>query len=286
MPHKPVTAAGSSRSPRRLLKFLAAGLGLLSGAVAPAAIAPAGGAIDPDRALSLSQAAIGRQLGDYRLTDQFGRPLELAHLRGQPLIIHFVYTSCAYVCPALTTRLGAVAKVARAALGNDSFSIVTVGFDTRVDTVEQMRRYARARGIDMPGWYFAAADQATVDRLAAETGFLYAPVAGGYDHFSQLTIVDAAGRVFRQVYGADFEPPLIVEPLKSIMLGAAAGVRPAAGWLRAVRLICTSYDPKSGRYRFDYSLILEILIGVSCTLAIGIFLLRAWSQPRAPNAAP
>jgi protein SCO1/2 len=278
--------AGGSLSRRRSLGFLAAGFGLLSGAVALAAIAPAGGAIDPERALSLSQSAIGRQLGDYRLTDQFGRPLELARLRGQPLIIHFVYTSCAYVCPALTTRLGAVAKVARAALGDDSFSIVTVGFDTRIDTVEQMRRFARARGIDLPGWYFAAADQATVDRLAADTGFVYAPVAGGYDHFSQLTIVDATGRVFRQVYGADFEPPLIVEPLKSILLGSAAGVRPAAGWLRAVRLICTSYDPKSGRYRFDYSLILEILIGVTCTLAVGIFLLRAWNQPRAPDAAP
>lgn len=241
--------------------------------------------IDPTRAMRVSQGAIGRQIGDYHLTDQFGRPLELARLRGRPLIISFIYTSCAAACPTLTTRLGAVAKVAREALGKDSFSIVTVGFDTRVDTADQMRRYAQERGIDMPGWYFAAADQATVDRLASDTGFVYAPAAGGYDHFAQLTIVDPQGRVFRQVYGPEFEPPSIVEPLKALVLGSPAAASPAANWLNTVRLICTTYDPKSGRYRFDYSLILEILIGAMCTLAIAIFVVRAWNQTRASDAA-
>jgi len=241
-------------------------------------------AIDPTQAMRVSQAAVGRELGDYRLTDQYGRPLELARLRGRPLIISFIYTSCAYACPTLTTRLSAVAKVARDALGSRSFSIVTVGFDTRVDTVEQMRRYAHARGVEAPDWYFAAADQATVARLATDTGFVYVPAAGGYDHFAQLTIVDQRGRIFRQVYGPDFEPPLIVDPLKSLLLGSVSAASPVANWLNTVRLICTTYDPKSGRYRFDYSLILEIIIGLSCTLAIAIFIVRAWKQTRSSGS--
>jgi protein SCO1 len=281
---------GRTPTPRRQLIALTALLALVPNVGAPNDIAPSAGVpavstIDPTQAMRVSQAAIGRQIGDYRLTDQFGQPLELARLRGRPLIISFIYTSCAYACPTLTTRLNAVAKVAREALGKDSFSIVTIGFDTRVDTAEQMRRYAQDRGVDMPGWYLAAADQSTVDQLAADTGFVYAPAAGGYDHFAQLTIVDPQGRVFRQVYGADFEPPLIVEPLKTLVLGAAPTASPAANWLNAVRLICTTYDPKSGRYRFDYSLILEIVIGVMCTLAIAIFVVRAWNQTRASDAA-
>jgi protein SCO1/2 len=278
-------STGRTPTLRRLLLALTACFSLLPhGAVAGAA-APAPGPIDPARALRVSQAAIGRQLGDFSLIDQFGRPLTLTSLRGRPLLVNFIYTSCAFACPTLTTRLNAVAQVARAALGKDSFSLLTVGFDTRVDTVEQMGRFARERGIDLPGWYFAAADQSTVDRLAADTGFVYAPVAGGFDHFAQVTIVDAAGRVFRQVYGAEFEPPLIVEPLKALVLGSPPAASPATNWLNTVRLLCTTYDPKSGRYRFDYSLILEIIIGAMCTLAIAIFVVRAWNQTRASDAA-
>ena len=264
---------------------LASLLALVPNVVVPNDGVSSATAIDPTRAMRVSQAAIGRELGDYRLTDQFGRPLELARLRGRPLIISFIYTSCAYACPTLTTRLSAVAKVARDALGSRSFSIVTVGFDTRVDTVEQMRRYAHARGVEAPDWYFAAADQATVARLATDTGFVYVPAAGGYDHFAQLTIVDQRGRIFRQVYGPDFEPPLIVDPLKSLLLGSVSAASPVANWLNTVRLICTTYDPKSGRYRFDYSLILEIVIGLSCTLAIAIFIVRAWKQTRSSGSA-
>jgi protein SCO1/2 len=281
---------GCTPTPQQQIIALAALLAFLPNVGMPSDLAsnravPPVTSIDPTQAMRVSQGAIGRQIGNYHLTDQFGRPLELARLRGRPLIISFIYTSCASACPTLTTRLSAVAKVAREALGKDSFSILTVGFDARVDTAEQMRRYAHERGIDMPGWYFAATDQSIVDRLAADTGFVYAPAAGGYDHFSQLTIVDARGRVFRQVYGQDFEPPLIVEPLKTLVLGSAATASPGASWLSAVRLICTTYDPKSGRYRFDYSLILEIIIGLMCTLAIAIFVVRAWNQTRASDGA-
>ncbi len=54
--------------------------------------------------------------------------------------------------------------------------------------------------------------------------------------------------------------------------------RPLADLLSRVRLLCTSYDPKSGRYRFDYSLILEIAIGLSCALLVLGFVLRSWRQ--------
>jgi protein SCO1/2 len=244
------------------------------------------GALDPAQAIRLSQAALGRQLGEYRFTDQFGKPLALTQLRGRPLVISFVYTSCAFVCPTLTSRLNDVVKMARSTLGRDSFSVLTVGFDTRVDGPEQMRRFAAERGVSAAGWYFAAADQATVDRLANDTGFIYVANAGGFDHLSQVTIVDAGGRVYRQVYGAEFEPPAIVDPLKSLALGAVSGAHPLAELVTRVRLLCTAYDPKSGRYRFDYSLILEIVIGVMCTLAVAVFVIRAWREPRHVSADP
>ncbi len=258
---------------------------VLSGllAIAGASLAAAAGPIDPDEALRLSQAAVGRTLGDYRFTDQDNRPLDLAGLRGRPVVVSFIYTSCAFVCPTLTTSLARSVEMARELLGPDSFSVVSLGFDTSVDTPEQMRHYAGERGISVPGWYFASGDEATVARFARDVGFSYAPLAGGFDHLAQVTIIDAGGRVYRQVYGPDFGPPMIVDPLKKLALGSTTPERPVADFFDKVRLICTSYDPRSGRYRFDYSLLLEIAIGLSCAIGFTVFAVRAWRQGRASS---
>lgn len=247
--------------------------------------AAAAGPLDPDESLRRSQAAIGGVVGDHRFVDQQGRDLRLMALRGRPVVLSFIYSSCAFVCPTITTSLARVTDMARDTLGPDRFTVVTVGFDVRNDTPEAMRRYAAERGITAPDWFFASGDQSTVDALAAETGFSYVPLGGGFDHITQVTILDADGRVYRQVYGPEFEPPMIVDPLKRLALGMAVGDRPVADFLSRVRLICTSYDPKSGRYRFDYSLILEIAIGVSCALAALAFVVHAWRQNRAARTA-
>jgi len=259
---------------------------VLLGLVACAGMSLTAGAdpIDPEQALRLSQVAIGRTVGNYHFTDQDNRPLDLARLRGRPLIVSYIYTSCAFVCPTLTLSLSRAVELARETLGPESFTVISVGFDTRVDTPEQMRRYAAERGISVPGWYFASADEATVARFAQEVGFSYARLAGGFDHLAQVTIIDADGRVYRQVYGPDFSAPMIVDPLKKLALGISTPERPLADFLKKVRLICTSYDPKSGRYRFDYSLILEIGIGLSCTIVFAVFMVRAWREGRVASS--
>jgi protein SCO1/2 len=76
---------------------------------------------------------------------------------------------------------------------------------------------------------------------------------------------------------------MIVDPLKRLVLGTSTSDGPLADFLNKVRLLCTAYDPRSGRYRFDYSLILEIAIGLSCAIGMAVFLGRAWRQGRTPS---
>jgi protein SCO1/2 len=223
--------------------------------------------MDDSEALRISQAAIGRTLGGYTLTAADGTPLKLEQLRGRPVVLSFVYTSCYQVCSGLTLRLRETIKVAHEALGPESFAVVTVGFDTPNDTPERMRLYARERGATLPGWTFASADAATIERFARDAGFTYFASPKGFDHITQTTIIDAAGRVMLQVYGEDFAPPLVVEPLKKLVWGQNLDRRTLEGLVNTVKLFCTIYDPTSGRYRFDYSLIVNILAG---GLALGI----------------
>ncbi len=227
------------------------------------------GVPDEGEALRISQAAIGRTVEGVVLRTGDGRQLTFEELRGRPVVLSLVYTSCYYVCSGLTLRLRETVKVARQALGAEAFTVVTVGFDTPNDTPERMQAYARERGAVQPGWYFAGTDAAGIERLAGMVGFTWFPSPKGFDHVTQTTIIDAGGRVVLQVYGEDFAPPLVVEPLKKLVWGQNLDRSTLQGLVNTVKLFCTIYDPTSGRYRFDYSLIVNILAG---GLALGIAL--------------
>jgi protein SCO1/2 len=235
-------------------------------------------AFDAKIALQASQAAIGQKLPDLAFTDQQGKLRGLAEFRGRPLIISPVYTSCFGICPTTTTWLKQVAEMARVVLGPGSFSVLTIGFDTANDTPERMREFAAARGPFPPDWVFGSADAATMRTLLAALGFTYAPTSRGFDHMIQATIVDGDGIVFRQVYGQEFEPRQLVDPLKRLALGQRAGEDTLEAMIEGVRLFCTVFDPKTGRYRFDWSIVLSAIIGVMCFTGIAVFLWRSWRR--------
>lgn len=239
---------------------------------------------DPDTgqatAIAQSQSAVGRIVGDVRLRDTRGQPVDLTAFRGRPLVVSLIYTSCAHTCPLLTQTLAKAADVAREALGEDSFSLATVGFDVSVDTPERMRSFAREQGIDGPGWAVLSADAASIDSLTHDLGFTYYRSPKGFDHLAQTTILDAEGRVYRQVYGETFEAPALVEPLKQLVFGTRSDLTSLDGLINRVRLFCTIYDPSSGRYTIDYSLFIGMFIGAVSLSAVGTVLVRGWLRQR------
>ena len=249
---------------------------------------PADAPFDADAALARSRAAVGGTLGNHVLTGADGAPIELQRLRGKPLVVTFVYTGCFAVCPAATAALARAVAAARATLGADAFDVVTVGFNLPYDTPAAMREFARKQGIDDPRWHFVTADAATRDALAADVGFAWKPVAGGFDHVTQATLIDADGRVARQLYGDSLEPQRLAVPLAQLVarqrLARADGL---AGWLERVRVLCTVYDPRAGRYRLDYGLFIEIFAGLSIVAATLGYLIAGARKRRAgtPPAA-
>jgi len=232
------------------------------------------GSYSDDEALEISQAAIGRELSALELTDSFGRPVSMVDFKGQPLLVSLIFTSCHHVCPALTRHLKTAVDSARDALGHDSFRVVTIGFDTANDTPLRMQDFARKQGIDDPGWTFLSASAETMAMLVENVGFIYFPTARGFDHITQVTIVDRDGIIYEQVYGGTFELPWLVEPLKDLVFNRPQSKHSfLSGVVDKVKLFCTVYDPNTGRYRFDYSLFVQIAIGALVVLGTITYLL-------------
>jgi protein SCO1/2 len=267
--------------PNRLLLLAAIGLVVffIAGLVLGQGL-PAGTRLEPAAALDRSQAAIGRTLGDYTLLDAQRKPVRLAQYRGRPLLVSFVYTGCFQVCPATTKFLGRAVREARDALSDDAFSVVTIGFNQPFDTPESMREFRTRQGIDVPNWKFLAGDAATIDALARDVGFAWTPTAAGFDHLTQVTIVDGDGRVAAQVYGDAFELPMLVGPLKALVTGAPPPVTTLAAMVERVRILCTVYDPRAGKYRLNYGLLIEVLAGLTILGGTAWYLGAEWRRAR------
>jgi protein SCO1/2 len=268
---------------RRLAIAIAAGgiLAVVSGAAAHDARVRSGNtSLDLDRSIELSQQAIGGMIGDHRLLDARGGSVLLSELRGKPLVVSLIYTSCAHICPMTTQRLRQAVEDAQRVMGADRFGVITVGFDSRNDTPMRMAAFARAQGVDLPNWRFLSANDATVSALARELGFSYAAYSGGFRHTTQTTILDRDGRVYRQVYGDDFPIQVFMEPLKEAVYGTVGTFLNVDGLLDRIRFICTVYDPTQGRYRISYTIAMSLLAGIVSLGATALVISRAWLNSR------
>lgn len=252
---------------------------LLTVAAFVSTIAPVA-AVDLDRALRESQAAVGHEVGDYAFTDRDGNRMRLSDYRGKPLLVSFVYTGCTQVCPTTTQFLAKAVREAQGALGRDTFSVVTIGFNLPFDNPAAMKSFAKQQGIDLPHWNFLSPDAGSVEGLTRDLGFIHSASASGFDHLTQVTIVDANGRVFRQIYGETFELPMLVGPLRELVTGTPAPAQNIADLVERVRILCTVYDPLTGKYRLNYGLFIEIFAGLSVLGTIAYYVGNEWRRQR------
>lgn len=229
----------------------------------------------PPPVLELSQAALGNRLTDAAFVDTEGRQRRLSEFLGRPLLVSLIFSSCAHSCSVTTRHIDRVVRIARNALGQDSFTVLTIGFDHPVDSPQAMRAYAARHGVNDPDWHFLSSeDPVALATLMRELGFYYEPSARGFDHTVQVSVLDRQGVLYRQVYGDTFSAPQLVEPLKQLVLGRP---EPDEGLVDRladrVRLFCTVYDARADRYHFDYSLFVGMLIGAAFLGAVFVWLL-------------
>jgi len=237
----------------------------LAWAAPAAAVQVAGGALggkafDPDQALQFSQSVIGKPIGDYAFRDRQGRAVRLADYRGKPLVVNFVYTGCFSACPTTTARLAKAIRAAQRTLGAGTFNVVSIGFNLPYDSPESMRDFARRYGIEDPQWEFLSPFEKQIPGLVADFGFQYVATPAGFDHVTQTTIVDAEGKVFRQVYGEEFALPLFIDPLQQLITGKTQPPQSVGDVIERIRILCTVYDPRAGVYRFQWSVVSSIVM--------------------------
>jgi protein SCO1/2 len=173
-------------------------LGLLGGSVLGAG-APAWPAPEPWRMARIPASA---EAPECSLTDQDGRPFSLRELRGKPVLLAFVYTSCPDICPLI---FGAVTAVQQqlAAEGHGSVATVFVTLDPEVDTPEVLKMFASRRGADLSRTTFLTGSPAALQAVWEGFGVKVSRVARGLvDHTALTVLIDRQGVIrFRYLGG-------------------------------------------------------------------------------------
>jgi len=237
--------------------------------------------LDQQAAFEFSRSTIGHVPGDYVLRDRHGREVALSSYRGKPLLVNFIYTGCYQICPNGTRALFAAVRAMRDRFGVDQFNVVSIGFDQPTDSPQALAQFATQQRIDDRNWEFLSPRADDVAALSDDFGFRFAATPAGFDHTLQVTILDRDGRIYRQVYGDGFAADSLGEPIKQLIAGTL--VSDTGSWsdlLGRVRILCSVYDPITGKYRTDYTLYLEIAGGVTFALAGVFFVIGEWRNRR------
>ena len=250
-PEKPVASAGASDDPAPRL--------------------------DQTVALQVSQARVGSTVNDYTLHDRNDMPVSLARYRGKPLLVNFIYTGCIHVCPASTQALRAAVDAIHDRFGVNQFNVVTIGFNPPDDSPEVLKAFAAQQRISDPNWDFLSPRVADVAALTRDFGFSFVPTLAGFDHVLQVSLLDAQGKIFQQIYGGSFAATALGEPLKQLLTGVPM-IQSASvtDLLDRVSILCSVYDPVTGKYRVSYGLVFEIAGGATFLLAMVVFALLEW----------
>lgn len=152
-------------------------------------------------------ALVGTDMGgtpapDFRLTNQDGQAVALADLRGKPVVLTFLYTTCPDICPLVASKLGQVHDRLGDRARQVAFLAVTV--DPERDSAARVRQYLQAQNLtgkltfligERPAleavWraYFIG-----VRQEAAPTSAAGRPGAYSVGHNDALYLIDKQGR--------------------------------------------------------------------------------------------
>ena len=142
------------------------------------------------------------ELKHIELTDQDGNQFSLADLKGETVLINFMFAGCTSVCPVQTVGLRRVHNEMLLDPEKDRIKILSISIAPLSDTPELLKQFAQRFEIDKPTWRFARTSQALTDELTQQFGVGVKPLDGDQlDHRSLLYLINHDGVMIQQYRG-------------------------------------------------------------------------------------
>ena len=142
---------------------------------------------------------IDRPAPDFTLRDAAGQELRLADLRGEVVVLHFIYTSCPDICPLHAEKIAEIQAMVNQTPMKEQVRFVTITTDPVRDTPAVMQGYGTAHGLDPANWTFLTSlpgqPENATRQLAQTFGHTFTPTEDGMQMHGIVThVIDQEGR--------------------------------------------------------------------------------------------
>lgn len=155
---------------------------------------------------------IGDPIPQTSFTDQTGKPFTFASLRGQDVVLAFIYTRCqdARMCPLISAKFNQLQRK----IGTRAIHLVEVTLDPSYDRPPVLARYARVFGADAKRWSLVVGDAEPTLDFAAKFGITAFPDPNiGLIHSENTVLIDPDGRVRSTISETAWQPDEILNDI-------------------------------------------------------------------------
>src|SRR6185369_7738656 len=158
---------------------------------------------DPDETAAVEDTApvaAGQKMNipDVELLDQNGRKIHFYSdlVKGQTVVINFIFTTCTKICPPLGASFARVQKELGDKVGRD-VRFISISVDPATDTPERLKAWGEKFHAG-DGWTFVTGNKPQVDELLRALG---ASSARREDHSPTILIGNDAHGTWTRTYG-------------------------------------------------------------------------------------
>ena len=177
--------------------------------------------------VSSAEPSPGSPVPDVTLINQDGKKIKLSKLKGQTLVVTFIYTRCPLpdYCPLMTQYFSEVYKAVAAQPANyPATRLISITVDPRFDTPAVLREYALANsgaGKEVfARWDFATSSTEDLKRIAGYFGLEYFEESDQIIHSLKTGIISPDGTLAKLYRGSDWKPSDLVSDLATLKTGA------------------------------------------------------------------
>ncbi|MBX7171767.1 MAG: SCO family protein [Pyrinomonadaceae bacterium] len=172
-------------------------------------------------------AQIDKEVPDFKLTNQDGKPVSFKDFRGKALAITFIYSRCPLpeYCILMSRRFSDLAiQLNNSADLKDKVRLLSISFDPATDTPETLKKYGIAYiknpNYDFTIWQLATAPDADVRKIADFFGLRYEVDASNkaiFNHSLRTVVIAPDGKVKKVFSGGDWTNDELLRELETTL---------------------------------------------------------------------
>ncbi|MBU2926895.1 SCO family protein [Winogradskyella psychrotolerans] len=122
------------------------------------------------------------KIADFSLTNQNGETVTQDTYKDKIYVADFFFTTCQTICPIMTDHM---AQIQKEIINDDDVMLLSHSVTPVIDSVEQLKKYAKEKGVIDRKWNLVTGDKKDIYELARKS-YLAVKTDGNGDQFDMI----------------------------------------------------------------------------------------------------